>query len=69
METVTLHAPDISCHHCVMAIKRAVGALPGVSSVEGDPATKKVTVTYDAGQTDLARVEEALAEAGYPVAR
>ncbi|MHB8992526.1 MAG: heavy-metal-associated domain-containing protein, partial [Chloroflexota bacterium] len=40
METKTLHAPDISCMHCVMAIKRAVGKLEGVSSVEANPSTK-----------------------------
>ena len=47
MQTVTLFAPDISCGHCVQTIQRAVGSLPGVVRVEGDPDTKRVTVVFD----------------------
>lgn len=67
--TVTLRAPDISCGHCVMAIKKAVGKLPGVSAVEGNPNTKQVQVTYEPGQVSLDRIEAVMAEEGYPVAR
>jgi copper chaperone len=66
--TVTLRAPDISCDHCVNAIKKAVSALPGVSVVEGDPSTKQVKVTYESGQVSLDRIEATMAEEGYPVA-
>lgn len=69
MATVTLKAPNISCGHCVMAIKKAVGRLEGVSRVEGDPATKLVTVDYDPAKVDLAKIEEAMADEGYPVAK
>lgn len=68
MESRTLNAPGISCGHCVMAIKRAVTNLPGVASVEGDPASKNVTVTYDPGQVELERIKSVMAEQGYPVA-
>ena len=47
MEHVTVTAPDISCAHCVMTIKEAVGALPGVASVEADPTTKQVEIDFD----------------------
>ncbi len=67
METTTLHAPSIHCAHCVMAIKRAVGKLPGVASVDGDPSSKKVTVTFDPAQTGLERIKQTMAEEGYPV--
>ena len=69
METATLNAPNISCGHCVMAIKRAVGKLQGVSSVEGDPGTKLVEVRYDPSQVSLDAIEGAMDEEGYPVAR
>ena len=69
MDTTTLHAPNISCGHCVMAIKKAVGNLQGVSSVEGDPATKIVTVSYDPSQVNLRSIEDTMAEEGYPVAK
>jgi copper ion binding protein len=67
MESTTLHAPDISCHHCVMAIKKAVGKLEGVSSVEADVATKNVQVTFDPAKVELVRIKEVMADEGYPV--
>lgn len=69
MERVTLTAPDISCAHCVMTIKEEVGALTGVASVEADPASKRIEIAYDPSQVTLAQIEEALDEAGYPVAK
>ncbi|MBI2861677.1 MAG: heavy-metal-associated domain-containing protein [Chloroflexi bacterium] len=68
MEKVTLHAPDISCDHCIRAIQRVVSKLPGVQEVAGDPATKRVQVAFDPAQASLARIKEAMAEEGYPVA-
>ena len=64
----TLRAPNISCGHCVMAIKKAVSALPGVAAVEGDPASKQVKVTYEPDRVSLEKIEAAMAEGGYPVA-
>jgi len=69
MDNATLHAPNISCGHCVAAIKRAVEKLPGVSAVEGDPDTKVVKVRYDPSQVTLKSIEETMAEEGYPVAK
>ena len=69
MEHVTVTAPDISCGHCVATVKEAVAALPGVASVEADPATKRVEIDFDPGRVSLTEIEAALDEAGYPVAR
>jgi copper chaperone CopZ len=69
METVTLKAPAINCGHCVMAIKKAVGKLPGVAGVEGDPMTKEVKVTFDVARVKLDAIEATMAEEGYPVAK
>ena len=68
METTTLKAPDISCMHCVGAIKRAVSKLEGVSSVEGDPTTKEIKVTFDPARVSLSHIKEAMVEEGYPPA-
>ncbi len=65
MNTKTFKVPNISCEHCVRTIKRELGALPGVSSVEGEVETKLVTVTYQ-GPEALKRVVETLREIGYP---
>jgi copper ion binding protein len=69
VEHVTVTAPDISCGHCVASVKDAVGALPGVTSVEADESTKRVEIDFDPGRVSLAQIEAALDEAGYPVAK
>lgn len=69
MQKTTLRAPDISCGHCVMAIQRAVGRLEGVASVEGDPGSKTVTVSYDPSRVNMAQIEQTMAAEGYPVAK
>ncbi len=66
MAEVTLHSSKISCNHCVMTIKKAVSALEGVRSVEGDAETKQMTVKFAAPATQ-AQVEQAMIDAGYPV--
>ena len=67
MQTITLTAPDIVCGGCANAIKKALGALPGVAGVSVDIATKQVTVTYGTTVTRDALVA-ALDRAGFPVA-
>ncbi|CAA9543376.1 MAG: hypothetical protein AVDCRST_MAG59-1053 [uncultured Thermomicrobiales bacterium] len=67
LERATLTAPDISCGHCVAAIKEAVGELAGVAEVGADADTKKVQVAFDPARVSLAQIEAALDEAGYPV--
>jgi copper chaperone len=67
MEMITMKAPDIGCEHCVATIKETAGRFPGVHAVEADVDTKIITLTYDPGQADLPKIEEALADEGYPV--
>jgi len=67
MATKTLKVPNISCEHCIKTIKREVGVLPGISSVEGEVETKEVTVVYE-GEGALERAIETLKEIGYPPA-
>ena len=65
MEKQTLHIPNISCGHCVMSIKNELGELEGVSGVDGDPAGKTVTVSWEAPAT-LDRIKALLEEINYP---
>ncbi len=69
MESTTLVAPDISCEHCQRAIEGAVGKLAGVSNVKVDIPTKTVHVTYDPQEVTLPKIEEALDDIGYTVAK
>lgn len=67
-ETV-LSVPDISCEHCVNAINGALGVLPGVESVTTDIPTKSVHLRYDPSQVSLEKVEAALDDVGYTIAK
>ena len=47
MQEKTVHIPSISCGHCVMTIKRELGYLADVVSVDGDVDAKTVTVKWN----------------------
>jgi copper chaperone len=67
MEKTTLSIPNISCGHCVMAIKRELGELKGISGVEGDPGKKEITVAWDA-PASLDQIKSTLKAINYPAA-
>ena len=67
MATSVLNVPDISCGHCQATITGALGAIPGIESVNVDISTNKVSVQYDPTIVDLDRMKEALAVEDYPV--
>jgi copper chaperone len=69
MQQLTLTAPDISCDHCIMSIRRAVSKLAGVEFVGGDPTRKQVSVRFDESRVKLEDIEQAMEEEGYPVVR
>jgi copper chaperone len=67
MESKTFYIPNISCGHCVMSIKNELIGIEGISNVEGDPDSKKVTVEYNAPAT-LEKIKSTLEEINYPAA-
>jgi copper chaperone len=67
METQKLSVPNISCGHCVMTIKRELGEIEGVSSVEGDEEKKEITVDWSA-PASLEKIKSVLQEINYPAA-
>ena len=67
METKTLSIPNISCGHCVMSIKKELDEMEGVSKVEGDPASKSITLEWDLPAT-LEKIKDTLREINYPSA-
>ncbi|CAM5443325.1 Copper-binding protein OS=Streptomyces rutgersensis OX=53451 GN=F0345_08800 PE=4 SV=1 [Streptomyces diastaticus subsp. diastaticus] len=54
----------MTCGHCEGAVAEEVSALPGVSSVNAEAATGRVTVT-SAAPLDEEAVRAAVDEAGY----
>jgi copper ion binding protein len=67
MEKQTLSVPNISCGHCVMAIKKELTTMKGVSKVDGDPGKKTISVEFDAPAT-IDKIKETLKDINYPAA-
>jgi copper chaperone len=67
MESITLKTPGISCSHCEMTIKKAVGNLPGTGTVDVNLSAKLVTVAYDAQAVTPAAIKAAIEEQGYDI--
>lgn len=65
MTTVKYSVPNISCGHCVHTIKMEVGDLAGVEQVDASPATKEVTVVFDAPATEE-QIIALMKEINYP---
>ena len=65
MEKQTFTIPNISCGHCVMSIQNELSELAGVSTVDGNPGTKTVTVEWDSPAT-VDKIKDALKEINYP---
>ena len=64
MSTSTYTVTGMTCGHCVSAVTEEVTALPGVTAVDVDLASGRLTVTSDAPVDDDA-VRAAVDEAGY----
>ncbi len=56
--------PGVSCDHCVRAITREVGAVPGVRQVTVNLADKSVRVDHDGTASPEALIQ-AIDQAGY----
>ena len=67
MEKKTFSIPNISCGHCVMAIKNELSEIEGIKLVEGNPESKTIDVQWDAPVTED-KIKETLKEINYPAA-
>jgi copper chaperone CopZ len=51
MEQKTFKVPNVGCNGCVNTIKGELQAVAGVKTVNGEVASKMITVEYDAPAT------------------
>ncbi|SHK29343.1 Copper chaperone CopZ [Desulfatibacillum alkenivorans DSM 16219] len=65
MEEKTFTVPNISCGHCVNAIKEELNEADGVAGVEGDPGSKTIKVKWDSPATEDS-IRAILKEINYP---
>jgi len=67
MSQAVIKVDGMACEHCVKAVKTAVGALEGVSTVEVDLEGGLVTVEYDPGRTSVGAMNTAIEDQGYDI--
>jgi copper chaperone CopZ len=63
MERLTLKIEGMSCGHCVARVDKALKKLDGVNVIRVDVGS--AGILYDPAKTPLARIREALDDAGY----
>lgn len=64
MSTATYTVAGMTCGHCVSSVTEEVEQIAGVTGVDVDLQTGRVTVTSEAPLDD-AKVKDAVEEAGY----
>ena len=62
--TSTYGVSGMTCEHCVRSVTEEVSEVPGVTAVDVDLASGRLTVT---GAADDSAVRAAVVEAGYQV--
>lgn len=67
MAETKLAIEGMSCQHCVMAVKKALGGVPGV--LESDVQIGSAVVKYDESKIKKEEIESRIESAGYKVTR
>lgn len=65
MEKTLLKVDGMSCMHCEAAVKKAVGSIEGVESVEVSLADKTVSVSYNNEVVTVDDIKIAIEDQGY----
>ena len=66
VKTVTLDIKNMTCGMCLITVKKALQAVPGVLEVQTDWESKTATVRYDGAKAEVEALTQATAQAGYP---
>ena len=67
MTTSVFKIPNISCGHCVNAIKSELSEMEGVVSISGDPLSRQIEVKWNA-PASMESIKTLLKEINYPAA-
>ena len=65
MTATTLKLKGMSCASCANSIQSAIQQVPGVSSAQVNFAAEQASVEYDERNTNLEKIQAAVADAGY----
>ena len=66
MESQTIKVGGMSCNHCVMNVKKAIGSVEGVTEVD---VNLEQGEAYIKGDFDMTNIENAITEQGYQVVK
>ena len=66
LKTETFNIEKMTCATCPITVKKAMGKVSGVSSVDVDFQAKTAKVTFDPKRTDVSAIASASTNAGYP---
>jgi len=67
-EKASIHITGMTCTTCASTIEKALSQTPGVEQASVSFASEKASVEYDPAKVDLAKIKNAIAQAGYGVA-
>jgi copper chaperone len=65
MSETTINIEGMSCQHCVMSVKKAIGTLKGIE--QSDVAVGNAVVKYDDSQVKKEEIEAAIEKVGFKV--
>jgi len=69
VQQTTLQITGMTCAACANRIEKGLNKLEGVSSANVNFALEKASVTFDPGQINIGRLEEAITKLGYGTAK
>jgi copper chaperone len=67
MAEATIKIEGMSCQHCVMAVKKALGGVPAI--IESEVSLGQATVKFDESKATQAEIETKIEKAGYKVVK
>ena len=65
MSVKTIHIDGMSCQHCVMAVKKSLEALDGVTAA--DVEVGKASVTFDESIVNDSDFNDAVVQTGFKI--
>jgi copper chaperone len=67
MAETKVNIEGMSCQHCVMAVKKALGGVPAV--IDSDVQIGSASVKYDESKAKETDIKAAIEKAGYKVVK
>jgi len=67
MKDFKIQIEGMSCQHCVLRIKKAIGSLKGTQDIDVNLKEKFASGHYDESSTTLEQIKEVVKKTGYKV--